>query len=61
MINTINQFGKELTDKIIILNGRNMKDRVAPYGEAANAAFFDKSNPLAAPYFTQAVKDDWPG
>lgn len=39
--------------------GRNMSGRVIPYAQAAGAIFFDKSNPLAAPYITAAVEAEW--
>jgi hypothetical protein len=38
--------------------GRNMEGRVIPYANELGSAYFDKNNPIAAPYFTQEVLDN---
>lgn len=38
--------------------GRNMEGRVLPYANELGSAYFDKNNPIAAPYFTQEVLED---
>jgi len=38
--------------------GRNMEGRVIPYANELGSAYFDKNNPIAAPYFTQEVLED---
>jgi hypothetical protein len=44
-------------DKVAVI-GRYMEDRVIPYANKMGAAYFDKNNPIAAPYFTQEVLDN---
>lgn len=44
--------------KVCII-GRNMGGRVKPVAQSMNAVYFDELNPIAKPYFTDAVKDNW--
>lgn len=44
-------------DKVAVI-GRYMEDRVIPYANKMGAAYFDKNNPIAAPFFTQEVLED---
>ena len=57
-INSVRKMVGWAPGKVCII-GRNMGGRVKPVAQNMNAVYFDELNPIAKPYFTDAVKENW--